>query len=140
MAFVNPISQTMPGFGAPSYYGYGTITPTVAAKTVTIANTTTTPSTAGTPFNLSGGPPPSRGKIHIRAYAGTSSGTVALTSVTITDGTTTENVYSPIAAVSGNLDIVVDFNSDLAITSISVVVTFATDVTAATFEVEVSLV
>ena len=140
MAFVNPVSQIMPGMGSPSYYGYGTITPTAAAKTITIANTSTTPSTGGTPFNLSGGPAPTRGKIHVRAYAGTSLGTVALTSVTITDGTTTEYVYPPIAAFAGNIDLVIPFNSDLSITSISVVATFATDVTAATFEVEVSLV
>lgn len=140
MSFLNPVSQTMPGMGSPSYSGYATIAPTVAAKTITIANTTTTPSTGGTPFNLSGGPAPSRGKIHIRAYAGTSSGTVALTSVTITDGTNVESVYPPISAFAGNLDLVIDFNSDLAITGVTVVATFATDVTAATFEVEVSLV
>ena len=67
MAFNNPVSQTMPGMGSPSCYGYATITPTVAAKTITIANTSTTPSTGGTPFNADGQPAPSRGKLHVRA-------------------------------------------------------------------------
>ena len=48
LPFANPISQAMPGFGSPSYYGAATQTPTTtAAVTLTIANTATTPSASG---------------------------------------------------------------------------------------------
>ena len=38
LPFTHPISQSMPGFGSPSYYGAATQTPTTtAAVTITIA-------------------------------------------------------------------------------------------------------
>ena len=52
LPFANPVSECMPGFGSPSFYGAATQTPTTtAALTITIGATATTPSTGGTPFN-----------------------------------------------------------------------------------------
>ena len=79
LPFVNPVSQCMPGFGSPSFYGAATQTPTTtAALTLTIGATATTPSTGGTPFNLNGGSAPSSGKWHLRMVNATSTTTLAL--------------------------------------------------------------
>ena len=144
LPFVNPVSQSMPGFGSPSCYGAATIpVTTAAAYTATIAATTTTPSTGGTPFNANGGPAPARGKIHARLSAINASTVVTSIVFTVTDGTTTEVVdfIGPFAAgVATNVDYTTEFTTDLNITSVSVVATTTTATTASTLDVEVSLV
>ena len=78
LPFANPVSQCMPGFGSPSFYGAATQTPTTtAAVTITIGATATTPSTGGTAFNLNGGPAPTSGKWHLRLSAAQGSPTLA---------------------------------------------------------------
>lgn len=141
-AFAKTVASVMPGYGSPSYYGK--IAPgaaVTATTTYTIANTSTTPSTNGTPFNTSGGPAPSGGKIRIR----TSSVSAAVTTAvifTVTDGTTTLQVGQIAATAAGvGIDEVVDFQTDLGITSISAVVTLGGTVgTGVVPDIEVSLV
>lgn len=143
LPFINPISQSMPGFGSPSYYGAATqvITTTTGLTTLVIANTSTTPSSNGTPFNTSGGPPPSRGKVRIRATAINASTTVAVT-ITVTDGTTTAQIAVIPATVAGlaAFDYSFEFTTDLSITSVSFNVTLGGGTFTATIDAEVSLV
>jgi hypothetical protein len=144
LPFVNPVSQSMPGFGSPSYYGAATTTVTTAATTtITIANTSTTPSTGGTAFNIGGGPAPSRGKMRIRIN--TISGTTAITYIqlTVTDGTTVETIdwLGPFTAGQITaLDYTQEFSTDLSITSTSVVVVTTGSAINSVVDVEVSLV
>lgn len=138
MAFVNSVSQSLPGFGSPSNDGYATQALTATA-TITIAATTTTPSTAGVPFNTNGGPAPSRGKIHVRTSA-VNAATITAFIVTVTDGTATLLIdqFGP-TTVGQGIDYTQELNTDLSITSISVVFTLSGTTTTATAEVEVSL-
>lgn len=140
MSFINKVSQCMPGYGSPSYYGsvVGTAI-TGSSQTVTIANTSTTPSTGGTPFNTTGGPPPNGGKVRIKTSGQT--GTFTLTSIIVQDsGGNKSQVGGPLAASTSatNVDEVVAFFTDLGITQISVVMAGST--AAGTVDVEVSLV
>ena len=140
LPFINPVSQVMPGYGSPSCYGAATSPLTVAGPTsIIIANTSTTPATGGTPFNLNGAPPPSRGKYHIRSSAVNAATTTSI-AVTATDGTTTLLIGTVTAAAGMALDETREFNTDLSITSISFAVTLAGATTTATFDAEVSLV
>jgi hypothetical protein len=140
-AFLNPVSQSMPGYGAPSYYGVvnSFVLTTASANTITIpASGATTPS-GGTAFNTSGGPPPSRGKVRIRTS--TVGGAVTTSAVvTVTDGTTTLNIGAiGVTAAGVGVDRTIEFNTDLSITSVSVVITIA-NTGVATADVEASLV
>ena len=88
LPFANPVSQCMPGFGSPSYYGSATSgTSNTSAVTIIIGNTATTPSTGGTGFNVSGGPTPTSGKWHLRLVGATSTTALSL-AVQVTDGNT----------------------------------------------------
>lgn len=144
LPFVNPVSQSMPGFGSPSYYGAATqLVTTATTTTITIANTSTTPSTGGTPFNAGGGPPPSRGKMRIRI--GTVSGTTAITyiALTVTDGTTVETIDWIGPFTAGQItafDYTQEFSTDLNLTSISAVVVTTGSAISSQIDVEVSLV
>jgi hypothetical protein len=141
LPFNSPVSQCMPGFGSPSYYGAATQTPTTtAALTININNTATTPSTGGTPFNLSGGPPPSSGKWHLRMTSATSTTTLAL-EVTVTDGTNTVVVATiPASVATANLDYTGEFKTDLSITGVAFVLTPGGTSTSIPIDAEVSLV
>ena len=143
LPFVNTVAQSMPGFGSPSYYGAATIPVTTAGTYLaTISNTTTVPSTGGTPFNLSGGPPPSRGKIRFRLSTINASTVISSVLITVTDGTTIDTIdlFGPIAAgLSTNIDYTQEFNTDLSITSASVSLVTTTATTASTLDVEISL-
>ena len=142
LPFVNPVSQSMSGYGSPSYYGAGTqtITTTSGLTTLVIANTSTTPSTSGTAFNLNGGPPPSRGKIRLRTNTVNGSTTTAVV-FTVTDGTTTLQVGQlPAVAAGVAIDETVEFNTDLGITSISALVTLGGGTYTASVDWEVALV
>lgn len=140
LPFINSVAQSMPGFGSPSNYGAATqtITTTAGPTTMTIAAATTTPSSGGTPFNLDGAPPPSRGKYHIRSNTVNANTTTSIT-VTVTDGTTTSLVGTVTAAAGVALDETREFNTDLSITSISFAITLGGSVFTASFDVEVSL-
>jgi hypothetical protein len=111
---------------------------TGGSQVITIANTSTTPSTGGTPFNTTGGPPPSGGKVRIKTASVT--GTFTLTSVIVQDsGGNSTQVAGPLgAATAGNIDEVFDFWTDVQITK--VIVTGATSTAVGTIDVEVSLV
>jgi len=142
LPFVNSVSQTMPGFGSPSCNGSATqtITTTAGPTTLTIANTSTTPSTGGTPFNSAGGPAPSRGKVRIRTNTVNASTTTAIT-VTATDGTTTVQIGQiPATAAGVAIDQLIDFTTDLAITSVSIAVTLGVSTYTASVDWEVALV
>ena len=141
LPFANPVSQCMPGFGSPSFYGAATQTPTTtAAVTITIGNTATTPSTGGTPFNTSGGPPPSSGKWHLRMAGAAGTPTLAL-QVTVTDGTNTWTVATIPASVATNyIDYTGEFKTDLSITQVAFVVTPGGGGTSIPLDAEVSLV
>ena len=124
LPFANPVSECMPGFGSPSYYGAATQTPTTtAAVTITIGATATTPSTGGTPFNLSGGPAPTSGKWHLRKVAANGTPTLAL-AVEVSDGTNTWTVATiPASAGEAYLDYTGEFKTDVSITSVVFAVT-----------------
>ena len=119
LPFANPVSQCMPGFGSPSFYGSATQTPTTtAAVTITIGATATTPSTGGTGFNPNGGPAPSSGKWHLR-MTNASSGTTLAAAIQVSDGTNTWTVATiPASAAGSYLDYTGEFKTDLAITSV----------------------
>ena len=141
LPFLNQVSQTMPGYGSPSFYGAATqvITTTAGPTTLTIAAASTTPSTGGTPFNLSGGPPPSGGKVRVRTNTVNASTTTAIT-ITATDGTTTVQIGQiPATAAGVAIDYTTDFKTDLAITSISIAVTLGGATYTASVDWEVSL-
>ncbi len=141
LPFANPISQAMPGFGSGSFYGAATQTPTaIGANTLVIANTTTTPSTGGTPFNLSGGPAPTSGKWHLRVTNATSTATVQI-AVQVTDGTNTWTVFTSATSAAGaNFDYTGEFKTDVSITAVNFVVTGGGTITSLPIDVEVSLV
>lgn len=140
LPFQNPVSECMPGFGSPSFYGAATQTPTTtAALTITIGATATTPSTGGTPFNLNGGPAPSSGKWHLRMVNATSTTTLAL-EVTVTDGTNTWVVATiPASVATGYLDYTGEFKTDVAITSVAFIATPGGTATSIPLDAEVSL-
>jgi hypothetical protein len=144
LPFVNPVSQSMPGFGSPSNNGSASATITTATTTtITIAATSTTPSTGGTGFNLDGAPPPSRGKLHLRML--TISATTAITSIqfTVTDGTTvaTVDLVGPFTAAQiTDLDYVQEFDTDLQITSVSAIIITTGTAISSVVDFEVSMV
>lgn len=145
LPFQNPVSQCMPGFGSPSFYGAVTQTATgTGTDTLVIAAATTTPSSGGTPFNLSGGPPPSSGKWHFRVVNGTTTATLKL-SVQVTDGTNVWEVGSYDDQTAGTLstgylDITGEFKTDVSITAVNFVAVVGGTVTSFPMDAEVSLV
>jgi len=139
-AFTNQISQTMPGFGSASCNGSMVGTTLTTTTTLTIAATSTSPTTSGTGFNLSGGPAPSRGKVHLRSSSLNSTTTTAVV-FSATDGTTTEQIGNiPSIVGGGALDYVVDFNTDLSLTSVFSTITLSGATISGIFDMEVSLV
>lgn len=143
LPFSNPVSQCMPGFGSPSYYGAASSgTSNTSAVTIIIGNTATTPSTGGTAFNLAGGPTPSSGKWHLRLVGATSTSKLSL-EVQVTDGNTLWTVAEiPVTATAtGNLDYTGEFKTDVAITQVWFLVGLSTGTsTLVPIDAEVSLV
>jgi hypothetical protein len=145
LPFQNPVSQCMPGYGAPSFYGAATQTLTATGSaTIVIANTSTTPSTGGTPFNLNGGPPPTSGKAHIRVVNGAGTAATFAVIIQVTDGTNVWQVASYPAtagATTTYVDFEADFKTDVQITAVNFVVTVGgTAATSFPIDAEVSLV
>lgn len=142
LPFANPVSQCMPGFGSPSYYGSATSgTSNTSAVTIIIGNTATTPVTGGTGFNVSGGPTPTSGKWHLRLVGATSTTALSL-AVQVTDGNTLTTVATiPVSAATGNIDYTGEFKTDVAITQVWFVVGLSTGTSALVpIDAEVSLV
>lgn len=141
LPFANPVSQCMPGFGAPSFYGAATQIPTaVGLNSLVIAATTTTPSAGGTPFNLNGGPAPTSGKWHLRVTNATVTSTIAFT-VTISDGTNTWMVANQSVTAAGSyFDFTGEFKTDVSITTVTFNVTGGGTITSLPIDVEVALV
>jgi hypothetical protein len=141
LPFANPVSQCMPGFGSPSFYGAATQTPTTtAAVTITIGATATTPSTGGTAFNLNGGPAPTSGKWHLRMVNATSTTTLAA-AIEVSDGTNTWIVATiPASIATGYLDYTGEFKTDVSITSVIFALTPGGTSTSIPLDAEVSLV
>ena len=120
LPFQNSVSQCMPGFGSPSYYGAASSgTSNTSAVTIIIGNTATTPTTGGTAFNVSGGPAPTSGKWHLRLVGATSTSILSLT-VQVTDGNTltTVAVIPVVPTATGNTDYTGEFKTDVAITQV----------------------
>lgn len=137
MAFVNSVTQSMPGFGSGANNGYATSAAAASTGTLTIAATSTTPSTNGVPFNTNGGPPPSRGLVRVRV-SGLGGATTSAVVITATDGTTIYQIGQvPVTLGSVLLDETFEFNTDLGITSVSAV--FTLGVSTATYEMEISM-
>jgi len=91
-------------------------------------------------FNAAGDPAPSSGKIRIRTSSVGSTGTTTVL-FTVTDGTTTLQVGAiPTTAAGVAIDQVIDFVTDLAITSVTAAVTMAVAAQTAVVELETSLV
>jgi len=132
----------MPGFGSSSYNGSVTgVAATALGQTITIGSTVTNSSSNGvvTPFNTSGGPPPSRGKARIKTSGMT--GTFILTSIIVTDsGGVSAQVAGPLAADSSasNVDYTHEFNTDINIVQVFFNYTISTAV--GTVDAEVALV
>jgi hypothetical protein len=143
LPFANPISQCMPGFGSPSYYGSASSgTSNTSAVTIIIGNTATTPVTGGTGFNLSGGPVPSSGKWHLRLVGATSTSVLSM-NVQVTDGNTLTTVATiPVtSAATGNVDYTGEFKTDVSITQVWFNVGLSTGAsTLVPIDAEVSLV
>ena len=142
LPFANPVSQCMPGFGSPSYYGSASSgTSNTSAVTIIIGNTATTPATGGTGFNLDGGPAPTSGKWHLRLVGATSTSVLSL-AVQVTDGTNTWTVATvPVAAAGGYVDYTGEFKTDVSITQVLFNVGLSTGTsTLVPIDAEVSLV
>lgn len=138
MAFTKSITQAMPGYGSGSNYGYG-IAPLTATGSLTVAAATTTPATGGQPFNLNGGPPPSRGLLRLRSSS-TNVATTQAVAVTATDGTTTLNIAAVSVTTAGqDFERTFEINTDLGITSITATNTLGGGTTVTTLEMEFSL-
>ncbi len=140
LPFNNSVKQCLPGYGAPSFYGAATQTPTATgANTLVIAATTTTPSTGGTPFNLNGGPAPTSGKWHFRVTNATATATVQL-AVQVTDGTNIWTVFNSATSAAGAyFDWTGEFKTDVSITAVNFVVTGGGTITSLPIDVEVAL-
>lgn len=119
--FIRSIKEASQGYGSSANNGSVVTTVQAGAGTVTItipATGATTPS-GGTAFNVNGGPPPTRGRWRLRLTALGGATTMALT-ITVTDGTTTLNVFTgPTTAASTLVDWTGEFNTDLNITSVT---------------------
>ena len=141
LPFANPVSQCMPGFGSPSFYGSASSgTSNTVALTISIGTLATTPATGGTGFNLNGGPAPTSGKWHLRMVGATSTATLAL-AVQVSDGTNTWTVATiPASAASGYLDYTGEFKTDVNITLVNFVVTPGGTISLLPLDAEVSLV
>ena len=142
LPFNNPVSQCMPGFGSPSYYGSATSgTSNTSAVTIIIGNTATTPATGGTGFNLSGGPAPTSGKWHLRMVGATGTSVLSL-AVQVTDGNNLVTVATiPVAAAGGYVDYTGEFKTDVSITQVWFLLGLSTGVsTLVPVDAEVSLV
>jgi len=142
LPFQNPVSQCMPGFGSPSFYGAASSgTSNTSAVTISIGTTATTPATGGTGFNVSGGPAPTSGKWHLRLVGATST-TVLSLAVQVSDGTNVWTVATiPVAAASGYVDYTGEFKTDVSINLINFVVGLSTGTSSLVpLDAEVSLV
>lgn len=139
LPFINPVSQCMPGFGSPSYYGAATSTATTTS-TITIAATSTTPSTGGTPFNNSGGPAPTSGKWHLRVTNATGTSPTLALVVQVTDGTNTWDVASFPSIPATFVDLTGEFKTDVNITAVNFVCTIGGTTPSLPIDAEVSLV
>jgi hypothetical protein len=141
LPFKNSIAATMAGYGAGRCKGSVTQTfTTTGSVTMTIGNTTTTPSAGGTPFFPSGGPAPSGGIWRFRVTNMTTTATVAVV-VNATDGTNTWIIGTipANAAGAGYIDIVGDFQTDILITAISFAVTVGGTATSVPCDAEVCM-
>ena len=143
LPFQNPVSQCMPGFGSPSYYGAASSgTSNTSAVTIIIASTATTPTTNGTAFNLNGGPAPTSGKWHLRLVGATSTSVLSL-QVQVTDGTNTWTVATiPVTpSATGYVDYTGEFKTDVSITAVNFVIGLSTGTSSLVpIDAEVSLV
>jgi len=127
MTIVRSIKSTTPEFGAGDYK---------------VQNLGVSVTTAGAvvPLPASGSliPIGHRGKIRISSATVGSSGTLQVTLITVTDGTTTEQIYAgDKAATAANVKYSreVEWISDLDVTSISVTVAAGTATSTLDFEV-----
>jgi len=139
MAFLRSVKEASQGYGSSANNGsvVGTVQVGAGTNTVVIPATGATTPSGGTAFNTSGGPPPTRGRGRLKVTALGGASTTQLT-VTATDGSTTITLFvSPVSAANALPDWTFEFNTDINITSISFLVTFA--VSGGTFDCEVSM-
>jgi len=139
MAFVRSVKDASQGYGSVSNYGKveGTVQAGAGTNTVVIPATGATTPAGGVAFNTNGGPAPSRGRGRLKVTALGGASTSQLT-VTGTDGVTTLTLFvSPVSAASAFPEWTFEFNTDLGLTSISFIVTFA--VSGGTFDCEVAM-
>lgn len=137
-AFVRSVKEISQGYGSVSNYGVvtGVVQAGAGTVTITIPATGATTPTGGTAFNTSGGPAPSRGRFRVRLTA-LGGATTATVNVTVTDGSSTLNVFSfPTATAASTLiDWSSEFNTDLSITSVTMVMVLGTSGGTVDFEV-----
>lgn len=139
MAFVRSVKDASQGYGSVSNYGKveGTVQVGAGANTVVIPATGATTPAGGVAFNTNGGPAPSRGRGRLKVTALGGASTTQL-AVTGTDGVTTVTLFtSPVSAASALPEWTFEFNTDLGLTSISFIVTFA--VSGGTFDCEIAM-
>ena len=119
----------------------GSFSGTASSSLATNApGTTSFASGTNSSFNAASGPAPHGGKLHLRTSSVGSTGTTAVT-FTVTDGTTTEQVGQiPTTAAGVAIDEVVEFYTDLSITSVTANVTMAVSAQTSLAEFECSLV
>ena len=114
-----------------------TASPYTSGSIVPSAGTAVIP--ASVAFNQDGGPPPSRGMIHLRTNS-VSGTTTTMASFTVTDGTTTYQVGDiALTAAGAVVDETVEFNTDLFLTAINVIIALGGTGNAANVDWEVSL-
>lgn len=122
MAFVNRVLLIIPSFGTPIQND------TLFLKTAAVATlTTTTTSLTGLT------PAIKQGWVRIKCSASTGAGTVTSLALTVTDGTTTESVWTETLVGTANgfqspnqVVRTVPFLSELAVTQVNVITVFGT--------------
>lgn len=131
MAFTNRLLLVVPSFGTPIQND----TLFLKAGTAIASGSTTT--------TLAGLTPAIRdGWIRVKIYGGTAGSTFTSMVITVTDATTTELIYSNTAVATNNsvvspnqADFTIPFLSELAVTSVSVIIVLGT--AAAVVDIEI---
>lgn len=121
MTFVRRALLVVPGFGTP------------IQNDALFLSTGTTVTTSGTTITLGSlAPAIHQGYVRIKVYSGSTNGTLTSVKVTMTDGTTTETCYNntDIGGTSVGTNaiatLVIPFESELDVNSVSVVITTTT--------------
>lgn len=137
MAILNSIQRLMNG------YGNGTAYVTASAVAISTTTVTTVVLATANPLLTQGY---SNGLIRVKVYNGGGANTTATVSVAVTDGTSTVFVLPVTAAAAvpsttpaSGVDLIIDVNVDIAITTVVITVVAGGTTTTASMDYEIDL-